>query len=180
MSQYPSHFLSLLPPPAIPRHHLLCPPCHPAAPVPLPLPGAHRRRAPLPQRKIPPPRRRRPRHHPQPPLQQQQHFQLDQGNKNNNKGNYNYFVFRDGGVSGKRSLFNWGDHPSMAADAVENGWSRFAFTGYKSYMPSPLKKSALLGVCAAHGGGSDFGRELEAEISWEVACGSAEFMQKVK
>ena len=83
-------------------------------------------------------------------------------------------------MSGKRSLFNWGDHPSMAADAVENGWSRFAFTGYKSYMPSPLKKSALLGVCAAHGGGSDFGRELEAEISWEVACGSAEFMQKVK
>ncbi|KAL3013195.1 hypothetical protein AAZX31_06G039400 [Glycine max] len=112
--------------------------------------------------------------------QQQQPFQLDQGNKNNNKGNYNYYVFRGGGVSGKRSLFNWGDHPSMAADAVENGWSRFAFTGYKSYTPSPSKRSALLGVCAAPGGGSDFGRESEVEISWEVARGSAEFMQKVR
>ncbi|TKY75037.1 ssh4 protein [Spatholobus suberectus] len=107
----------------------------------------------------------------------QQPFQLDQGSKNS-KGNYNnYYVFR-GGVSGKRSLFNWGDHPSMAADAVENGWSRFAFTGYKSYTPSPSKRSALLGVCAAPG--SDFGRESEAEISWEVSRGSAEFMQKVR
>ncbi|XP_027356230.1 uncharacterized protein LOC113865706 [Abrus precatorius] len=101
--------------------------------------------------------------------------QLDQGSKN--KSNYNYYVFR-GGVSGKRTLFNWGDHPSMAADAVENGWSRFAFTGYKSYTPSPSKRSALLGVCAAPT--SDHGRESEAEISWEVSRGSAEFMQKVR
>ncbi|WVZ18294.1 hypothetical protein V8G54_005616 [Vigna mungo] len=109
----------------------------------------------------------------------QQPFQLDQGSKNSNKGNYNYYVFRGGGVSGKRSVFNWGDHPSMASDAVENGWSRFAFTGYKSYTPSPSKRSGLLGACAAPGG-SDFGRESEAEISWEVARGSAEFMQKVR
>nr|KYP42309.1 hypothetical protein KK1_036301 [Cajanus cajan] len=108
-------------------------------------------------------------------------FELDQGNKNS-KGSYNnYYVFR-GSVSGKRGLFNWGDHPSMAADAVENGWSRFAFTGYKSYTPSPSKRSTLLGVCAAPG--NDSGREREresgAEISWEVSRGSAEFMQKVR
>ncbi|KAL2346428.1 hypothetical protein Fmac_000428 [Flemingia macrophylla] len=105
--------------------------------------------------------------------------ELDQGNKTN-KGNYNnYYVFR-GGVSGKRSLFNWGDHPSMAADAVENGWSRFAFTGYKSYTPSPSKRSTLLGVCAAPGNDLGRERESEAEISWEVSRGSAEFMQKVR
>lgn len=112
---------------------------------------------------------------------QQQPFQLDhQGNKNKVNFNYNnYYVFR-GGVSGKRtSLFNWGDHPSMAADAVENGWSRFAFSGYKTYTPSPSKRSSLLGVCAAQGG-TERERESEATISWEVSRGSAEFMQKVR
>ena len=102
--------------------------------------------------------------------------QLDQHQGSKNKGNY--YVFR-GGVSGKRVLFSWADHPSMAADAVENGWSRFAFIGSKSYMPSPSKRSSLLGVCAAPAGG-DYGRESEAEISWEVSQGSAEFMQKVR
>ncbi|XP_061343221.1 uncharacterized protein LOC133289322 [Gastrolobium bilobum] len=109
-------------------------------------------------------------HNPQLPI----HHELDQGSKN--KGNY--YVFR-GGVSEKRTLFNWADHPSMAVDAVENGWSRFAFTGSKSYMPSPSKRSAILGVCAAPGG-DYIGRESEAEISWEVSQGSAEFMQKVR
>lgn len=110
----------------------------------------------------------------------EQPFRLDhQGNKNNKVNYNNYYVFR-GGVSGKRtSLFNWGDHPSMAADAVENGWSRFAFTGYKSYTPSPSKRSTLLGVCAAPAG-TEREKESEAEISWEVSRGSAEFMQKVR
>ncbi|KAJ1431044.1 Concanavalin A-like lectin/glucanase domain superfamily [Sesbania bispinosa] len=102
------------------------------------------------------------------------HNQLDQGSKNK----VNYYVFR-GGVSGRSSLFSWADNPSMAVDAGENGWSRFAFTGYKSYMPSSSKRSTLLGVCAAPAVG-DYGKESEAEISWEVSRGSAEFMQKVR
>lgn len=105
-------------------------------------------------------------HHHQPSV----HHQFDQGSKNK----ANYFVFRRG-ISG-RPLFSWTDHPYLAADAVENGWSRFAFTGYKSYMSSPSKRSAFLGVCAA----GDHGRESEVEITWEVSQGSADFMQKIR
>lgn len=103
------------------------------------------------------------------------HHQLEQGSHKNNNS-----LFRSN-VSGKRTtnLFSWIENPSMAADAVENGWSRFAFTSYKSYMPSPSKKVTLLGSCAAPAG--DYGRESsEAEISWEVSRGSDEFMQKVR
>jgi len=75
-------------------------------------------------------------------------------------------------------LFSWIENPSIAADAVENGWSRFAFTSYNSYTPSPSKRSSLLGSCAPVG---DYGRESsEAEISWEVSRGSDEFIQKVR
>ena len=98
--------------------------------------------------------------------------------KSKNKGEF--YVFHHGGVSERRRhLFSWDDHPYLAADAVENGWSRFAFMGYKSYMPSsPTKRSrsTLLGACAA----GDHGREIEPEISWEVCQGSAEFMQKIR
>ena len=75
-------------------------------------------------------------------------------------------------------MFNWDDHPYLLVDAVENGWSRFAFTNYKSNMPSPSKRSTstLLGACAA----GEYGRETEAEISWEVCNGSAEYMQKIR
>ncbi|XP_058725148.1 uncharacterized protein LOC131596504 isoform X2 [Vicia villosa] len=75
-------------------------------------------------------------------------------------------------------LFSWFDHPYLASDAVENGWSRFAFTSYKSdYMSS--KKSTLLGACGR--GGNEYGREEnEVEISWEVCQGSNEFMQKIR
>ncbi|KAG4931612.1 hypothetical protein JHK82_048721 [Glycine max] len=95
--------------------------------------------------------------------------------KNKNKGNF--YVFHNG-VSRRGHLFNWDDHPYLLVDAVENGWSRFAFTNYKSNMPSPSKRSTstLLGACAA----GEYGRETEAEISWEVCNGSAEYMQKIR
>ncbi|OAY50962.1 uncharacterized protein LOC110614819 [Manihot esculenta] len=83
----------------------------------------------------------------------------------------NYYVFRRG-VSA-RPLFNWADHPSLITDAVENGWSRFGFTGY---MSSPSTRSSLLGFCAV----GDNGNEGETEISWEVCQGSADFMQKIR
>ncbi|KAJ1436729.1 Concanavalin A-like lectin/glucanase domain superfamily [Sesbania bispinosa] len=98
--------------------------------------------------------------------------QFDQ--RSNKKSNF--YVFHNG-VSGRRKdLFNWADHPYLAADAVENGWSRFAFTSYKNNMSSPSKRSTLLGACA----GGEYGREIEAEISWEVCQGSNEFMQKIR
>ncbi|KAL1345046.1 hypothetical protein HN51_018834 [Arachis hypogaea] len=107
------------------------------------------------------------------------HHQLDhQGSSNKNKQG-NYFVIR-GGVSGKRVLFSWSDHPSMAADAVENGWSRFSFIASKTYTPSPSKRSSILGVCAAPVSDDHHGTESEVEISWEISQGSAEFMQKVR
>ncbi|CAI8599267.1 unnamed protein product [Vicia faba] len=64
-------------------------------------------------------------------------------------------------------------HHQIQIDQVENGWSRFAFTSYKSYMPSPSKRSTLLGSFAA----PDY-KSSEAEISWEVSSESDEFMQK--
>ncbi|KAL5074745.1 hypothetical protein RYX36_013729 [Vicia faba] len=110
-------------------------------------------------------------HHHMPSVHHQ--IQIDQGNKNKSS-NHNHSLFR----SGKRTatgLFSWINNPSMAVDAVENGWSRFAFTSYKSYMPSPSKRSTLLGSFAA----PDY-KSSEAEISWEVSSESDEFMQKVR
>ncbi|KAF7830603.1 Protein ssh4 [Senna tora] len=100
------------------------------------------------------------------------HHQLDLLHGPKNKSNY--FAFRRG-ISGT-PFFTWADHPSLAADAVENGWSRFGFTAYKTHMSSPSKRSSLLGVCAA----GDHGRESEAEITWEVSHGSPDFMQKIR
>ncbi|KAK7383163.1 hypothetical protein VNO78_28835 [Psophocarpus tetragonolobus] len=93
--------------------------------------------------------------------------------KSKTKGNF--YVFHNG-VSRRGHLFNWDDHPYLVIDAVENGWSRFAFTNYKSNMPSPSKRSTLLGACAA----GEYGRETEAEISWEACNGSTESMQKIR
>lgn len=88
----------------------------------------------------------------------------------------NYYVFRRG-VSSK-PLFSWADNPALVTDAVENGWSRFAFTNYACYIASPSVRSArtLLGVCAA----GDQVNEMGVEISWEVCQGSADFMQKIR
>ncbi|PON65035.1 SPRY domain containing protein [Parasponia andersonii] len=83
----------------------------------------------------------------------------------------NYYVFRRG-VSGK-PLFSWSDHPSLITDAVENGWSRFAFTGYTS---SPSTRSRLLGLCPV----GELKREAEPETSWEICQESADFMQKIR
>lgn len=83
----------------------------------------------------------------------------------------NYYVFRRGGGASTKPLFNWADHPSLVTDAVENGWSRFAFTGF---MSSPSTKSTLLGLCAVGD------RETEVDMSWEVCQGSADFMQKIR
>jgi hypothetical protein len=76
------------------------------------------------------------------------------------------------GVSGK-PLFSWADHPSLINDAVENGWSQFAFTANTA---APAR-STMLGLSCAAG---DHGKETEAEIIWEVFQGSVEFMQKMR
>ncbi|XP_030537830.2 uncharacterized protein LOC115746265 isoform X1 [Rhodamnia argentea] len=82
-----------------------------------------------------------------------------------------YHAFSRGAST--RPFFSWADHPSLVTDAVESGWSRFAFTGYKS---SPSTRSTLLGVCAA----GDQRSGIKPEISWEVCQGSADFMQKIR
>ncbi|KDP41699.1 hypothetical protein JCGZ_16106 [Jatropha curcas] len=101
-----------------------------------------------------------------------QHGSLDHNQlESDGKRRGNYYVFRRG-VSA-RPLFNWTDHPSLITDAVENGWSRFGFTGF---MSSPSTRSSLLGLCAV----GDYGNEGSTEISWEVCQGSADFMQKIR
>ncbi|XP_040865214.1 uncharacterized protein [Glycine max] len=99
------------------------------------------------------------------------YHQFDHKNKNKGK----FYVFHNG-VSRRGHLFNWDDHPYLVVDAVENGWSRFAFSNYKSNMTSHLKRSTLLGACAA----GEYGMKTNAEISWEVCNGSAEYMQKIR
>ncbi|XP_010263457.1 PREDICTED: uncharacterized protein LOC104601722 [Nelumbo nucifera] len=83
----------------------------------------------------------------------------------------NYYVFRRGVLA--KPLFSWADHPWLVTEAVEHGWSRFAFTANLS---SPSTKSSLLGLCAV----GDQGRERDVDISWEVFPGSADFMQKIR
>lgn len=102
------------------------------------------------------------------------HHQLD--HVASKKTGNNYYMYRRG-VSGKSSpLFSWSDHPSSVTDAVENGWSRFAFA--TTYMSSPSTRSRrLLGLCAV---GEHRVRETEPEIGWEVCQGSADFMQKIR
>lgn len=86
----------------------------------------------------------------------------------------NYYMFKREPSS--KPLFSWADHPSLVTDAVENGWSRFAFTTSYSASPSIRStRSTLLGVCAA----GERGREM-VDISWEVCQGSSDFIQKIR
>ncbi|KAJ8538103.1 hypothetical protein K7X08_014643 [Anisodus acutangulus] len=89
----------------------------------------------------------------------------------------NYYVFKQGATSTK-NFFNWSDHPSLVTDAVENGWSRFAFTAYAP-SPSPSVRSArsLLGSCAVGENGNEL---FEGDTSWEICQGSADLMQKIR
>ncbi|KAL4559563.1 hypothetical protein LXL04_031706 [Taraxacum kok-saghyz] len=93
-----------------------------------------------------------------------------------NKRRTNYYVLRRG-ISSK-PLFNWSDNPSLITDAVENGWSRFAFTNFSS-SPSIQSNKSILGYCAPTGDGGVKDVEL-VEIGWEVCQGSADFMQKIR
>lgn len=73
-----------------------------------------------------------------------------------------------------KPIFSWADHPTLVSEAVEHGWSRFAFSGHN--MSSPSTRSKLLALCVS----GDQVRDNGADISWEVSLGSAEFMQKVR
>lgn len=103
-------------------------------------------------------------------LQQVSLHHLDRDGSN--KRTTNYYVFRRGFST--KPFFNWSDHPSLITDAVENGWSRFAFTTYTS-SPSIRSAMSLLGPC-----GGDQERGTDVEINWEVSQGSADFLQKIR
>ncbi|XP_043711400.1 uncharacterized protein LOC122660245 [Telopea speciosissima] len=87
------------------------------------------------------------------------------------KGRANFSKFRHGVLS--KPAFSWADHPWLVSEALEYGWSRFAFTAQTS---SPSTRPSLLGLCAA----GDQGRETEAFISWEVSPGSVDYTQKIR
>ncbi|KAL9248788.1 hypothetical protein AKJ16_DCAP12803 [Drosera capensis] len=86
----------------------------------------------------------------------------------------NHLPFRRASSSSK-PLFNWADHPDLVTDAVETGWSRFAFMINHKMHPSVVRSPSLLGF-------RDHGRETlqQAEMSWEIGEGSVDFMQKVR
>lgn len=92
----------------------------------------------------------------------------------------NHPVFRRG--SSTKPLFNWSDHPSLITDAVENGWSRFAFTAHVS---SQSTRSTLLGCVGDlhhhhHHHNQQHHRDTQVEITWEVRENSLDFMQKIR
>ncbi|KAM0034870.1 putative SPRY domain, concanavalin A-like lectin/glucanase domain superfamily [Helianthus debilis subsp. tardiflorus] len=117
----------------------------------------------------------------QPPIQRATSLQNgilklhQQQNTPNNKRRTNYYVLPRG-VSSK-PYFNWSDNPNLVTDAVENGWSRFAFTNFSS-SPSVSNKS-ILGYCGSTGDGKD-GDNKPVETGWEVCDGSTEFVQKIR
>ncbi|XP_076917278.1 uncharacterized protein LOC143577296 [Bidens hawaiensis] len=80
-----------------------------------------------------------------------------------------------GRVTSSKHLFNWSDHPTLVPDAIENGWSRFAFTEYVSSSSTRSNRFLLgsLGSCVA-------GDVDDVETSWEVCPGSADSMQKIR
>lgn len=84
----------------------------------------------------------------------------------------NYYVLQR--ELSMKPFFSWADNPVLISEAVEHGWSRFAFSGHN--MSSPSTRSKLLALCAT----GDQVRDNGADISWEVSLGSAEFMQKVR
>ncbi|CAN4122647.1 unnamed protein product [Withania somnifera] len=105
------------------------------------------------------------------------HVSLHHLERDGTKKTSNYYVFQKGGASSTKNFFNWSDHPSLVTDAVENGWSRFAFT---TYAPSPSVRSStrsLLGSCGVGENGNEL---FEVDMSWEICQGSADFMQKVR
>ncbi|EHA8590427.1 hypothetical protein COCNU_scaffold018569G000010 [Cocos nucifera] len=77
-------------------------------------------------------------------------------------------------VAGQQPLFKWDDHPRLITEAVENGWSRFAFTSRPSLASARPTPSSLWGLCAVCDGGT------QTETDWEVPLGSSEFMQTVR
>ncbi|MED6118498.1 hypothetical protein PIB30_003244 [Stylosanthes scabra] len=97
--------------------------------------------------------------------------------------NGRFYVFH-GAEKTRTLLFSWEDHPYLAADAVENGWSRFAFMAHKSYIVQSSRSrsatSTLLGACAVIDDDDDHddhgrrGIEIEPEISLEVSQDSSE------
>nr|XP_043637183.1 uncharacterized protein LOC122608157 [Erigeron canadensis] len=110
------------------------------------------------------------------------HHQKNIFSKSNNKSRHtNYYVLRRGASS--KPLFNWSDNPSLVTDAVENGWSRFAFTNFTS-SPSIQSNKSIFGYCGPAGTDDNIsGTRLDndlVEISWEVCPGSADFMQKIR
>ncbi|XP_077210092.1 uncharacterized protein LOC143845598 [Tasmannia lanceolata] len=83
----------------------------------------------------------------------------------------NYYVIRRGVLT--KPLFNWADHPSLVLEAVENGWSRFAFEAFSTSLP---RSTVLWDLCPA----IDCGKEEEVELSWGVFFESADYMQKIR
>ncbi|KAK9054330.1 hypothetical protein SSX86_025408 [Deinandra increscens subsp. villosa] len=84
-------------------------------------------------------------------------------------------VAGDPSGSPRKTLFNWSDNPALITDAVENGWSRFAFTDYTS--SSSVRSNRFLSATCVDGPGGD---EDDVEINWEVCQGSADFLQKIR
>lgn len=81
-------------------------------------------------------------------------------------------------ATSSKTLFNWADNPELVTDAIENGWSRFAFTEYISSSSSLRSSRFLLGSCAS--GDATEGDVDDVEISWEVCQSSVDFMQKIR
>ncbi|KAI5058594.1 hypothetical protein GOP47_0026764 [Adiantum capillus-veneris] len=71
--------------------------------------------------------------------------------------------------------FKWADHPHLVAEAVEHGWSTFAFAFANMDAPIPPK---LWESCTRSSYIPD--KLGQPELSWEVNGASSEYMQKIR
>lgn len=83
------------------------------------------------------------------------------------------------GNASTKPLFNWSDNPSLITDAVENGWSQFAFTDHVS-SSSIRSNRSILRSCVNGVNVTEEHVVDNVDISWEVCNGSADFMQKIR
>lgn len=65
--------------------------------------------------------------------------------------------------------FDWSEHPALVAEAVEHGWSAFAFTHTCATCPVPVNFWDMCTSCSHK-------HEYEPDTTWEVGSGS-EYMQ---
>eukprot|EP00250_Pteridium_aquilinum_P003239 c13556_g1_i1 orf=24-1781(-) len=118
---------------------------------------------------------------------------LSNHNNNNNKNNNNYKgITLDSSIKQSSKIaniwrnnyplrnFKWSDHPGLVSEAVEHGWSTFAFTfaNMDALVPPKLWESCTsFSMHLVPGAGETL---CQPKLAWEVNGTSSDYMQKIR